>query len=267
MRLIEWLLVLMTASICVVLSQPSFGQSSNSDELTEQDYKAAARYGYNNRFELRRLHNERKRLVNVQRIKDRVSSAMQADDKLEVAAMSDEALQGILRLMDGVLRAEGHDKLADDISTEYIAHYQFMFTNQLLGMKEIGDHPPANEWLATVHDRIHAALTDYWCQFFHLHLIMILNHGFPVVLNPSQYELPDYKDHFAGHMKSEWRFVHHGVAGGLTWILVQVACSGATSGMGMATFVCGPISSAAEFAMDKYLAPGMAERVWKKANE
>lgn len=267
MRLIEWLFVLLTACICVSMQQSYGADSPVTDELKPEDFKAAKRYGFIDRIQMKRLHADRKRLVNTDKIKTRIEGLLASDDKLPLAQEADEALEAILYRADAVLRAEGHDKLADEISNEYIANYQNSFTMRLLGFKEIGDHPPANEWLDSVHDRIEGAIGEYWCQFFHFHLIFVLNHGFPVVLAPKQYDLPDYSDHFAGHMISDWRFKHHGVAGGLTWIAVQVTCSGATSGLGMATFVCGPISGLAEFGMDKYLAPPLAERIWQRAQE
>jgi hypothetical protein len=180
--------------------------------------------------------------------------------------MADDATRALLNQADAVLRAEGHADLADDIKREFETYYIDSFTRSLLfGFTEIGDHPPANEWLDSVHKRIHDKIGDHWCQYFHFHDLEILNRGFPVVFNPDKYDIADYKDHFAGHYIGQFSWLHHGFAGVITYWAVQVTCSGATFGMGAVTFICAPISGLAEHVMDKRIAPPLAERLWLRA--
>jgi hypothetical protein len=237
-------------------------------EMTAEDYRAAAEFGYSNRAEMKAAHRQAKMRISPKQHHDAVARAFGAKDTFEAAEMADEAIQNLIERADGVLRARGEMETADEISLEYTVYYRGAVTCMVAGCaKEIGDHPPLNEWLDGVHEKIHTKLGDYWCQFFHLHDLEILNHGLPVVFNASKYELDDYKDHFAGHMSGAFTWVHHGVAGVVTFWSVQAACSGATAGLGAAAFFCGPIAGFAEHVMDKRIAPPLADRVWKRAHQ
>lgn len=230
-----------------------------------QDYLAASKYGYS-AVDVYQLNRQKRREIKSDNYINDVAKALE-NDNIAAAQYADLALENLLSTAQGVLRANGHDRLADDIDLEFLMNYKNGFEHMALGIKEIGDHPPMSQWLTTVHDRIEDAIGNFLCEFFRFHDIFILNHGFPVILKPSKYSLKEYKDHFAGHPIWGWFWEHHGVAGVITYWVVQGVCSGMTSGLGLVTFACGPIASMAENFMDKRIAPPLAERIWKRNNK
>jgi hypothetical protein len=258
MRIIHYLLL---SALCFMFATTLRAQS---DDLSDDDYKVAARYGYA-ASSVRASFLEKRRTVNRDEIHRTVAWAME-NDEVEFASHYDRAVGNLLAKADVILRAEGHAALADEIEAEYQAHYKAAAMSRVLGLKEIGDHPPFSKWLADVHDKIHNAITGFLCKQLHFHDIMILNHGLPVVFAPSKYTQPEYLDHFAGHVIWGWLFEHHGVAGVITYWVVDGVCIAGTYGMGLVTFVCGPLATFSENIMDKNIAPPIAKRIWTRAN-
>jgi hypothetical protein len=236
-------------------------------EMTADDYKAAAAFGYTDVEDLKRENEAASARVNLQAHYDAVAKSFYGD-RYKAAEMTDKAIGQLLSVAGGALRAKGEVELADEIAYEYEMYYKNSVACVVAGcVMEIGDHPPMNEWLDSVHEKIHAKMTDRWCQYFHFHDIEILNHGIPVVFAPTKYAFDDYKDHFAGHMDGPFSWVHHGVAGVVTYWGVNITCSAGTAGLGAVTFFCGPISGFAEHVMDKRIAPKVAKRIWDRAND
>jgi len=248
--------------LCLFLCSVSSAQSDKPDENT---YKAGNKFGYK-KDDIWRLNRKKQKEVNIEKIANDVLQSMSSNN-LSAAHQTDLAIENLLTSADAVLRNTGNDELADEISHDFVAHYKNGFFRKALGEKEIGDHPPMSEWLDSVHEKIESAIGKFWCEFFHFHDIYILNYGLPVVFSPEKYTLDDYKDHFSGHLIWGFYWEHHGVAGVVVYWVVNGICAGATSGMGIVTFACSPISSFAEHVTDKRLAPPIAERIWKRAND
>jgi hypothetical protein len=263
MRLIDYIIF---AALCF-FATTQLRAATLTDDMSDSDYAAAAHYGHGSRLVLNREHAKAKARTDVTQVKKDIAAAFESEDRTKAAHATDYAINGIIRQAVAALKANGHAETAEQIMGEYEQNYVSAVARLVAGEKEIGDHPPLNEWLDSVHERIHGKLGNYWCQYFKLHDIEILNHGIPVVFNPKSYELADYKDHFAGHPDGPLSWVHHGVAGVVTYWAVQITCTGATFGMGMIGFVCGPLSGLAEHVMDKRIAPPIAERVWTRAQE
>jgi hypothetical protein len=236
-----------------------------NDELTPPDYEAAERYGYKNQNELRQLHKKLRRSTKTNEIISAIENDLASDNRLLLGEKLDDTFKHVFNRVNVVLRAEGHGELADEIAHEF-TFYSDHYKRQALGMTDIGDHPPMSEWLVKVHDKIELALGEFWCKFWHFHDIKILNYGIPVVFHPAEYDLADYKDHFAGSLIAGFWWDYHGVAGVITYWAVNLTCSFGTSGIATSLFVCGPIASFAEHVMDKRLAPGFATRIWNKYN-
>jgi hypothetical protein len=235
---------------------------ADSNELTTKDYRLAWRYGYSG-SDLREAHRVAKK-TNTRTITNDFMQSLEHDE-FDAAQQADQAMDQLILTAGIYLRAEGHDALADEIGLDYQLKYRGHFTRMFLGEKEIGDHPPVSQWIETIHAEIHEAIGDWLCQGSHLHDMYILNHG-NVVFKPSMAtDLKDYKDHFAGHLIWGWYWEHHGFAGVVSYWLVNAACTGATSGMGLVTFACGPIAGFAENQVDKRIAPPIAERIWKRS--
>jgi hypothetical protein len=232
-------------------------------ELSNDDYRAAREFGYL-KSDVREAFDDAKKRTPSKKIIEDIAKDLEKNN-IEAAQKIDEAIFNYIDLAVRVLNVRGHYAVAGGIEFEYLTVYRNAVTAQALGVKEIGDHPPLSEWLVTVHDKIHEALGDFLCKYFRFHDIYVLNYGLRVVFNPKDYDLKDYKDHFAGHLIWGWFWEHHGVAGVVTYWVVNGTCIGATYGLGVVTFVCSPIASLAENVMDKRIAPPIAERVWKRA--
>jgi hypothetical protein len=239
---------------------------AQSDEPNQETYKVARKFGYSDKREIYKLNRELRKTVKSESIAQDVLKSFERDT-IAAAEYSDIALENLLSTADIVLRNTGHDRLADEIAMDFVMHYRNGFARLALGEKELGDHPPMSQWLDDIHQKIEDAIGKFFCEFFHIHDLYILNHGFRVVFAPSQYKLDDYKDHFSGHLIWGWFWEHHGVAGVVVYWVVNGICGAATSGMGIAVFACSPIATLAENVTDKRLAPPVAERIWKRANE
>lgn len=258
MRMIFTALALIFATSAMAQVAPE------SDKPPSDSFNAAKQWGYSP-VEVYKLNRKLKSKVDVDAIQYNLGSALE-HDKMLLASYMDEAVENLLRRADGVLRATGNMALADEIATDYQLTFRGGVTYQAMGPKEIGDHPPISEWLGKIHAKIESAIGEFWCKFFHFHDLYILNHSIPVAFAPSKYDLDDYKDHVAGHLMFGFIWEHHGLAGVVTYWLVEGVCSGFTGGLGLVTFACGPIASYAEHVMDKRIAPPIATRVWKRAN-
>jgi len=250
--------------LCLMFLVSSSAHASD-DSLKPEDYRLGKRYGYT-ASDMKKAHKEAKKKINQDKMARDIAQTFEKDP-FKSAELVDEAINNMLSMADVMLRAEGHDDIADDIEMEYLIAYQNYFKRQMLGILEMGDHEPMSDWLRTVHERIHNAIGDFLCQQTHLHDIWILNHSIPVVFSPESYTLKDYKDHFAGHLIWGWWWEHHGFAGVVTYWVINGACIGMTYGLGVVTFVCSPIATLGEEIMDKRIAPDMGERIWQRAHE
>lgn len=239
--------------------------SVETDSLTPEDYELAERYGYKKK----RLENDHKIIQETFNSKEIIDDIVQAfeNDPFKSAVLVDQAIDNMFQWAFVLLRAEGRTDVADQIEFEYITVYKDYFQRDILGILEIGDHPPMNEWLKTAHKKIHDTIGDFICKQTHVHDIYILNHSIPVVFSPKSYKLKDYLDHFAGHLIWGWWWEHHGFAGVVTYWTVNGACVGMTYGLGILPFVCGPVATLAEEIMDKRIAPDMGERIWQRAQK
>lgn len=252
------------AALFLFFSTVALSQAApESDKPPSSTVEAAKKFGYSP-SQVMKLNREKRKTVDADSIAFNVANSFEENGMLS-AEYADEALENMLRRADGVLRSFGKHAVADEIATDYSLYFRGGFANQLFGAKEIGDHPPMSEWLRQVHDKIERSIGEFWCKFFHFHDIYILNYGLPVVWRPSTVGLDDYKDHFSGHLIAGFFWEHHGVAGVITYWIVEGTCTAFTGGVGLASFACGPIASFAEHVTDKRFAPPIAERIWKRA--
>ena len=258
MRLITLLLVLF-------LGSASTPPETAEDAMKPGDYKIAKRYGYTAK-QLKQAYQQANNEIDRDAIIDDIAKSFE-NDPFRSAQIVDEAIDNMFKWAFVLLRAEGRTDVADQIEFEYSVVYKDYFQRSLLGILEMGDHPPMNEWLKTAHEKIHETVGDFICKQAHLHDIYILNYSIPVVFSPKLYTLKDYLDHFAGHLIWGWFWEHHGFAGVVTYWTVNGACIGMTYGLGVVPFVCSPIATLAEEVMDKRIAPDMGERIWKRAQE
>jgi hypothetical protein len=241
-----------------VLQSVSFAASTTNEQLT-----VAESFGYSEFYVLKASRRVNALFDVGPHLQD---IAVDLEDFRNLPQKIDGTIASIIAQSDVVLRAYGFNDYADKITREYqVAYAGWLSCYASMCSKEIGDHPPLWQWLAAIHDGIESRIGENMCKFFHLHDLYILNHAVPVVLHPVGYELADYLDHFAGHMKNRFSWEHHGLAGVVTYWAVQTMCTGATAGLGLISFACGPISDISAHVMDKRLAPPVASRIWERA--
>ena len=257
--------IVLLVTLMLYCTQGFAEPEAKDSRLRKDDFKVGKKYGYM-ASDLRSAHKDAVARVNVDKLSKSVLERLERMD-IDSYALLDEATENLLKKADVLLRAEGHNGLADEISDEFVAHYRNANVKAYLGIKEIGDHPPVSEWLQTVHKKIHDAIGDFLCQWSHIHDVYILNHANVVFKPKMASDLKDYKDHFAGHLIWGWWWEHHGFAGVVTYWVIEGACIGASYGLGIVTFVCGPIATYAENVVDKRIAPPIAERIWNRVHE
>lgn len=256
-RFLIWAMVLMSGS--------SFAEVST--ELSKEDVEIAASFGVRNEFKLRQLNRQKARQTNSTEISKNVLKTFEVPESEEAGKSLDVTMERIVQRASDAFKEVGDAESASQIKFEYNSRFKNYYANKnKMRLNEIGDHDYMSEWAKKWHEKIHAKIGDRWCQMLHTHDLFILNYGIPVVRAPKEFDLAEYQDHFAGHMKSEWSFVHHGVAGVVTYWAVEAACAAGTWGMGIVTFACSPIATAAEFVTDKRIAPPLAERIWNRNN-
>jgi len=217
-----------------------------------------------------KLRKQREAATDEVAISKKIADSFEDDDFMS-AVYTDQALAAIVSQAVNVLTFYGHVDEAQKIKAEYAKNYSTAYVTMFLDNgsvdKEIGDRPPVSKWIDDVHTQIEDALGLMLCKYFHLHDMYVLNYAIPTVFSPELYAKKDYLDAFAGHPITRLFWEHHGVAGIVTYWAVNLTCMVGTSGMGAATFICGPISSIAENAMDRRIAPPVGTRIWERAQK
>lgn len=234
-----------------------------NDEIQQVDFDVATDFGFT-ADQLKAARKRVKKTFNSKKHQDEVKASL--GNIMSRAAYTDKAIGNMIKRADTVLRYKGFALEADKISVEYQTHYRTAVVDYVVGKKELGDHPPLSKWLTTVHEKIEDLIGTYLCKYFHLHDIYIFNYTVPVVFHPELYKQREYLKHFAGRHQAFFMWDYHGLAGVVTYWIVNIACSAGTSGMGAVAFVCGPISDLSEHYMDLDIAPPIATKIWERNN-
>lgn len=243
----------------------STGYAQETDELKEADYRAGGRFGFSSP-ELRREHKVRRETVDAQKVNEFTGNFMGQPNSLATAEMMDVTTARIIQRTVSAMRRFNAFEDATRIEMDYQNHYQHFYAERNVGMKEIGQHPPMNIWMEAVHVVAHIKLGDFWCQYFHVHDLFIINFATPVVFHPADFDKIDYLDHFSGHLISRWKWDHHGLSGVVSYWTSTAICGAATSGIGVITFVCNPVATFVEELMDRKIAPQIGGRIWESAH-
>lgn len=236
-----------------------------TQELQKEDFDAGAQFGYKE-FEMRSEHRNRRNRVSESQVNEYTSEYISEPNSLPTAQLLDLTTARIVQRTVAALNRFGYEQDAAKVAGEYELNYKSFYVDRHLGIKEIGQHDPMNIWMELVHVMAHIKLGDFWCQYFHVHDLFIINFATPVVLfKTPAFDKVDYIDHFAGHPLSKWSWDHHGLAGVISYWTATAVCGAATSGLGIITFVCGPVAGFVENGMDRYIAPKIGSRVWDSA--
>lgn len=203
-------------------------------------------------------------------------------DDGKLLAKTGEAFDAMFRFAEIKLRQRGERDLAEQLDQEWLTVGSDMLV-AFEAIRDTGDHDPFSEWVAVWYARIEAVLGVNVMETTHLRDIWVLNFTLPVVFHP-QADSPwcrevrpndncrdEYRRHFAGTKYQRDpdpeadKILHHGFAPVITYWAVWAGCQMATSGMG-SMLICGPAGSAAEFSIERWVAPGLGYRLYDRAN-
>jgi hypothetical protein len=187
--------------------------------------------------------------------------ARQIEDDLPRSLQA--AMSTMMLVAEANLRIRGEDELADRLRAEwegwakdqvYLAAWEFNGA--------LGDHKPLSIWLAEWYGRLEAALGAPAMAFLHLDDLNVINFAVPVVRDPrmesGDWQGPEPRDEYQEH------FVPLG--GVISFWLAYSGCCAATWGTGF-VFFCTPVGMVAEHVMIVYIAPGLSDRVYDRANQ
>jgi hypothetical protein len=186
-----------------------------------------------------------------------------------VAARTDEALGNLLHTAIRQLERRGHDQLAAELRMEYGEKYAGFLTRMVGDGRNIGDHKPLSEWLATAYKKIEAALGVTICSLLHLTDLKTINYGIPVVFHPCTYDLApmpesermtEYRRHFSGKIDGE---ALDGLVPVLSYWIAWIACEVATYGGGW-FIICSPLATLVEVAEERWITPKLSDMIFLK---
>lgn len=195
---------------------------------------------------------------------ERVISEVRAAATLEAQTeKTAAALDHIFALACFNLRREGHDDVADQVCGDWERRFRPYLVNVMA--EGLGDHKPLSEWLAVVCMALKSSLGEFTYVALHLDDLEIINFGLPVMFDPHASaewcrELPDdpcdqeYKEHAAP------------VIGVTSYWLAYWGCTAGTMGAGALVLICTPVGMLTESIVMIRIAPGIAERIWARAN-
>lgn len=193
------------------------------------------------------------------------------------------ALDALLRTAARAMAERGHDDEAKELASGWMRMRPYSL-GEVNG--DVGDHDPLSVWLATAYDKIESVLGKWLCDFLHLSDIKTINFATPVVFHPSEKEKwcldtlksnpsdsceREYARHFVG---TKWqrqsdaaaKYKHDGLIPVIAYWTAWGSCEAATFGAGW-TIICGPVGTGAEFATERWIAPGLSNRIYERANK
>jgi hypothetical protein len=172
--------------------------------------------------------------------------------------LADKMFGSIERLLASAnekLQKEGHSALAQQIASEW-AQVASLNAGQF-GTLDLGDHEPLNRWLARTYDKIESKLGKRLMHWLRYDDLKVFNYGIPVVFNPK------------GKGSESWDMVEYGkhfvpFSGAVTYWTVNGACSVVAPGLW--SYACGMVSEGPRYAVEKWVAPLISNRVYRVAN-
>ena len=194
--------------------------------------------------------------------------ATDLSDLSSAAMRTDITIERIVNFASWLLKRKGYEEEGTRIAAEYYARFNGYMVRQ--EDRALGDHAPLLSWLDSWYNVLEARLGAKVMRITNLEHIKILNFSIPVVFNPSGkngdwWDIVDYRAHFAGTRKTFFYpdYQHNGFAGVIAYWSVWGACTAATFGAGgVLPFMCGPVGELSCFAVGKYVAPKLSDRIY-----
>lgn len=182
-----------------------------------------------------------------------------------VAIDVDKALGQLMKISIINLRRRGYHKDANYIASGWKKLEGTLPRIAVLEdrSRKIGDWEPLSAFLSTAYDKLESVLGYDLCKTMHLYLIKSFNYGIPVViLKTCEYGEQEFFFHFV----SDDPLVaqpYQGLAPATAFLLAQIGCSIGTFGMGAIAYpICGAVSQLCELAVEKWVAPYLAPKIY-----
>jgi hypothetical protein len=168
-----------------------------------------------------------------------------------IAILVDQTVQNMVTSGINQLYSKGFKADADRLLSEY----NQIVSGKIIDSWDVGDHQPWSQWLVKFYNELVALLGQQTVTFLHLDDLWELNYTVPVVFHPKdiRWDITEYRKHFVV------------LAGLVTYWVVDMACEAITYGSGW-FLICTPIGDISEKVMVLYIAPGLSDRIYKKAN-
>ena len=170
--------------------------------------------------------------------------------EFRVAGRTEQALDALLSEAARVLAERGMVAESEQISHEWRGMRARLSLLEL-GVLDLGDHDPLNEWLARTYAKLEGWAGTEILEFFRLDDIKILNYAIPVVFSPSSWDAKEYKLHFVPFSAV------------VTYWSSRLACALATSGT--LSWFCGSIAEVPRWAVKRWVGPWLSDKVHHRA--
>lgn len=177
-----------------------------------------------------------------------------SDNRADLHKKADRAIDNIIKVTVGELKKRKQKALAAQIESEYRDKYKGAIFQFKPGMRDVGDHEFI-VWLKTIHDKIHAVLTDKICRAIRTHDLWTLAYTIPVVFScVDNVDYPEYYKHYSPFLGIVAYWVSYGT------------CAVASMGSG-AVFLCGLVGMGCEVATVQLIVPLTATAAHSRACE
>lgn len=186
---------------------------------------------------------------------DRIAREIYEDKMVVLARKTDRSLAAIIDIGTRNLRLRGYKKEATELQSGYYKLTHFVEKTVLKGVRDIGDFEPLSKYLAVAYEVLEYKLGYQICYTLRLTDIKSLNYAIPVVFHPCKFGLSEFELHFVHDIK------YRGLLPVVSYWTTVITCSIATFGAGY-FFVCSPLAMGVEFAMDRWVAPALAPKIY-----
>lgn len=183
------------------------------------------------------------------------------------AQRADRMVRAWVYLSSLLLKRKGYVFEAEKLLRDYQSNYSTFHTdNYFCGFPFGGleDHDPYSLWLEAAYQLLVAIVGLPTIELLHLDDIHELNYSIPVALQPGGDRRVDPIEEWLEDEYTEITSLYF--AGPITYWSIYIVCTGATYGIGIA-FICSPVGSFSETMMAEHLAPPVARRVHRRAND
>lgn len=186
---------------------------------------------------------------------DRIAREIQTENLVALAKRTDKSLAAVIKIGVMNLRYRGFKKEATDLEMGYFKMTHFVEKVMLKPNRDIGDFEPLSKYLAAAYELLEYKLGYQICYTLRLSDIKSLNYAIPVVFRMCKYPEDEFELHFIHDLK------YRGLLPLVSYWTTVITCSIATFGAGY-FFICSPIAMGVEFAMDRWVGPAIAPKLY-----